>query len=282
MQLSEPKFMKKSLASSAFIVVAVITILFISSFALLTTSAASVSHRTVMGYNAATSGSYNWSGYVVTGGINSVSGALGSWTVPTVTCASGENSYSSFWVGIDGFQSGSNTVEQIGTDSDCASGIPTYYSWYSFYPYSSSIVLTSVHPGDVIVASVYYLPKTSLFAVVLKDMTTGKLYGAEGAVPGALRNSADFITEAPYVCSTTGCTLAPLSNFGTVGFGQSNTNIKYTGSLVLNDIFGPIGSFPSAQSIQMVSQSNTNLVKAQPSAILNGNSFTVTWMNAGP
>ena len=39
----------------------------------------------------------------------------GSWTQPTATCTN-KTAYSSFWVGLDGYNS--NSVEQIGTDSD--------------------------------------------------------------------------------------------------------------------------------------------------------------------
>src|SRR6266852_9847638 len=98
--------------------------------------------------------STNWSGYAVTGASGSVSDAKGSWTVPAIqgTCPS-TNQYSSFWVGIDGFSSG--TVEQTGTDSDCQNGSPTYYAWYEFYPKPSFIASgITVHPGDVIKAEV--------------------------------------------------------------------------------------------------------------------------------
>src|SRR5438105_3519625 len=78
------------------------------------------------------SSSTNWAGYAVTGAAGSVSNVRGSWIVPAATCAAGETSYSSFWVGIDGFNSGS--VEQTGTDSDCRNGVPTYYAWTEFYP----------------------------------------------------------------------------------------------------------------------------------------------------
>src|SRR5690348_12236358 len=61
--------------------------------------------------------STNWSGYAVTGPNGSVSSVQGSWIVPSVTCAKHSATYSSYWVGIDGFSSG--TVEQTGTDSDC-------------------------------------------------------------------------------------------------------------------------------------------------------------------
>src|SRR5215467_10329831 len=69
--------------------------------------------------------STNWSGYAVTGA--NVTDVQGSWIVPTVLCPGGSQ-YSSFWVGIDGFNSGS--VEQTGTDSDCQNGVPTYYAWF--------------------------------------------------------------------------------------------------------------------------------------------------------
>src|SRR5215831_3494434 len=62
--------------------------------------------------------STNWSGYAITGAKGSVSDVRASWVVPSIVgqCPSTDQ-YSSFWVGIDGYSS--NTVEQIGTDSDC-------------------------------------------------------------------------------------------------------------------------------------------------------------------
>src|SRR5262249_10307797 len=85
--------------------------------------------------------SSNWSGFSVTSGKGEVNSASGAWIVPAATCGTAENDtsgYASFWVGIDGFSS--NTVEQIGTDSDCVSlngrttSDPTYYAWFEFYP----------------------------------------------------------------------------------------------------------------------------------------------------
>ncbi len=115
---------------------AVVAILSLSSLGLAQSLSpqAGVHHRSVPRIRALTDGaatSTNWSGYAVTGPAGSVTDAKGSWIVPSVTCSSAA-SYSSFWVGIDGF--GSNTVEQTGTDSDCQSGSPTYYAWYEFYP----------------------------------------------------------------------------------------------------------------------------------------------------
>ena len=78
-----------------------------------------------------TSTSSNWSGYDVTGG--GATHVTGTWVQPTVqSCDRRENSWSSPWVGIDGDTS--NTVEQVGTDSDCSHGVPTYYAWWEMYP----------------------------------------------------------------------------------------------------------------------------------------------------
>src|SRR5438874_12384438 len=69
--------------------------------------------------------SLNWSGYAATGGRFTKVSA--KWTAPKVTC-SGTNTYSSFWVGLDG--DGSNSVEQTGTASYCQGGSASYFAWY--------------------------------------------------------------------------------------------------------------------------------------------------------
>ena len=77
--------------------------------------------------------STNWSGYAVTGPNGSVTDVKGTWMVPTLQSCTSATKYSSFWIGIDGYDS--NTVEQIGTDFDCINGTPTYYAWFEFYPH---------------------------------------------------------------------------------------------------------------------------------------------------
>src|ERR1700719_1590892 len=71
--------------------------------------------------NVTVSDSTNWSGYAVTG--SSFTSGKGSWIIPTVNCSKTPNTYSSFWVGIDGWTS--STVEQTGTDSDCNGSSPS-------------------------------------------------------------------------------------------------------------------------------------------------------------
>jgi len=216
----------------------------------------------------ASSNSTNWSGYAVTGASGSVSDAKGSWTVPAIqgTCP-GINQYSSFWVGIDGFNSG--TVEQTGTDSDCQNGVPTYYAWYEFYPHPSFLINgLTVHPGDHMTAEANFNGRA--FVVTITDTTTGLSFSTSSRVHSAQRSSAEWIAEAP---SSSGGIL-PLANFGTVSFSSCTATIS--GST------GTIGSFgASVQQITMVS--NSGAVKAQPSALSgSGDSFSVTWKSSGP
>jgi hypothetical protein len=227
--------------------------------------------------------SVNWSGYAVTGAADSITVAQGSWTVPAVTCASGEKSYSAFWVGIDGFSS--TTVEQTGTDSDCAHGAPTYYAWFEFYPKASKDISTlTIHPGDEVAARVTFASGT--FRIAIEDFTTGKAYSSTSKVSGAMRSSAEFIVEAPETCVLLKCSLTKLSDFGTTGFGSDNTGITaaINCAVAMNGPLASLGSYGSAvQEITMVGQSNSSLVKSLPSALsADGTSFTVQWMNAGP
>jgi peptidase A4-like protein len=221
--------------------------------------------------------STNWSGFAVTGPTNSVTDAKGSWIVPTIqgTCPS-TNQYSSFWVGIDGYNSG--TVEQTGTDSDCQGGTPTYYAWYEFYPHPSFIFSGLViHPGDKMSAEAQFSSKS--FTVTITDTTTGASASKSARVSGAQRSSAEWIAEAP---SSSGGIL-PLANFGTVSYGTDNTGIASTCYATISGATGPIGSFNTANVHQITMVTSGGATKAQPSALSSdGTSFTVKWVSSGP
>jgi hypothetical protein len=218
--------------------------------------------------------STNWSGFAVIG--TGVSDAKGSWIVPAIqgTCPS-TNQYSSFWVGIDGYSSG--TVEQTGTDSDCQSGTPTYYAWYEFYPHPLFIINSiTVHPGDTISADASFNGKS--FVTTITDQTSHQTFSTSAKVRSAQRTSAEWIAEAP---SSSGGVL-PLANFGTAKFGTENTGVTGTNYATINGVPGTIGSFGSnVHQITMVT--NGGVVKASPSSLsTDGTSFTVTWKSAGP
>ena len=221
--------------------------------------------------------SYNWSGYSVTGPVGSVTDVKGSWTVPVVTCAPGETSYSSFWVGIDGFTS--STVEQTGTDSDCRNGVPTSYAWFEFYPHPLFIVNSlTINPGDVMSAEVVYSPSARRFTVTLVDKTTGQSFSTSTKVSGAQRSSAEWIAEAPSSASG----ILPLADFGTVDFGV-DPGVANPDTATVSGATGPIGSSPAATVWEITMVSPSGAVKAQPSALgPDGSRFSDTWQSSGP
>jgi hypothetical protein len=201
--------------------------------------------------------STNWSGYAVTGsGATYVSG---TWTQPTVKCATSETSWSSPWVGIDG--DSSNTVEQTGTDSDCQGGRPTYYAWYEMYPKAAVMIpIITVHPGDSFTGQVSY--GGGEFTLTLTDNTTGAAYTTVQQSAKARRSSVEWIMEGPSNGS--------LSDFGAVSFTSALA--------AFNNKPGSLGSFSAAAPITMVTGRGS--ARATPSTVSNGSSFGVTWNHA--
>ena len=227
-------------------------------------------------------GSYNWAGYAINGSTDSVVLVKGSWIQPAVRCPQSSLAVASFWVGIDGLTS--PTVEQTGTLAECSQGVASYSAWYEVYPNSSVNINTTVHPGDVIFAQVRYLIASSKFSATIQDLSTGISYTKLAAVPGALRNSAEWIAEAPSspVCTTNAYYICPLANFGTVSFGKGYTGELGTNIARVSVDTGPIGKFGiKVDGLEMVSLANS--VKATESPIrFSGSSFQVTWVSAGP
>jgi hypothetical protein len=228
------------------------------------------------GSNATTSS--NWSGYAVTGATDSVSDVKGSWQVPAIqgTCPSAGIQYSSFWVGIDGYNT--NTVEQIGTDSDCVNGSPQYYAWYEFYPHYPVNIPLTIHVGDIISAEVKY--SGGKFTVSLMDCPQGTSPCASWSqtekMPNAKRASAEWIIEASGG--------QPLANFGTVNFGSLTNPCSATVGGATAQIGSPAFT-ASLVEITMVA-SNGN-VMSQPSALMPLDSMTKdgfadAWQYAGP
>ena len=234
--------------------------------------------------------SSNWAGYGVTGANGSVTDVTASWTVPAVKCPAAPTGYAAFWVGIDGFSS--RTVEQIGTDSDCVSvngrqtDTPTYYAWYEFYPQGSYLVEFphAVQPGDFITAQVKFIGQTSnprhggaadQFTATITDVTQqNETFSVTSSVTGAGMSSAEWIAEAP--CCGKGNLVLPLSDFGYASFSSAGATLSKTAAAIN-------ASTPNLQTITMVGEKSSTLIKAQPSIPLGSNgSFGVTWLNAGP
>jgi len=208
-----------------------------------------------------TASSTNWSGYAVTGANGAYTVVSGSWVEPTVTCS--KTAYAAFWVGLDGYNS--NSVEQLGTDSDCNGRTPSYYGWYEMYPNPSEDLSTSTYPvkaGDTLTASVTYNGNSTYTLA----MSSSRGWHFSTTQSGSFDNSsAEWIAEAPSSCGFT-CRVLPLANFGTMNFSSSTAN------------GATIGSYGSSvwEDITMATSGGT--VKAQPSALNSGgNGFSDTW-----
>jgi hypothetical protein len=210
--------------------------------------------------------SSNWSGYAVTG--SGFTSAHGSWIVPKVKCGTTPNSYSSHWVGIDGYSSG--TVEQLGTDSDCSGTTPQYYAWFEFYPNPPRLISSiTVHPGDVMSATVSQIG--SQFKLKMTNHTISKTVSVTRTWSAA-RTSAEFIVEAP----SSGSVL-PLADFTSVSLGEDYTNINDTNWATDSSVTGPISDFgANVQKITMQTSGGVN--KAVPTKLTtDGSSFKVAW-----
>ena len=206
--------------------------------------------------NASTT-STNWSGYAATG--RTFTSVASSWTEPTGTCSSGSQ-YSSFWVGLDGYNS--NSVEQTGTDVDCSGRTAQYYAWYEMYPAGSVEINHTVRPGDKISASVTYAGSNK-YTLKIADSTQGWTYSTSKTLSGAPRSSAEVITEAP--CCTASGGILPLADFG---------KVSYTGSTANGST---LSSF-SPTEITMVSASGK---QEDSTSSLSGGSFSNTWLSKG-
>jgi len=161
--------------------------------------------------------STNWSGYAATGSAGQFNSVSASWTEPAANCTGSDAEYAAFWVGLDGYNSGS--VEQTGTDSDCNGSSPDYYGWYEMYPANPVYFSNPVSPGDSISASVTF-SGTETYTLVLTDSTQGWTQTITQNESGLSRSSAEVITEAP--SSSSG--VLPLADFGTINYGGSSVN----------------------------------------------------------
>jgi peptidase A4-like protein len=208
--------------------------------------------------------STNWSGYAAYN--TTFTDVKASWLQPTATCPKSTHQYASFWVGIDGYKS--NSVEQLGTDSDCV-GVnhPSYYAWWEMYPNpSNTIAGFAVHAGDSMTAEV--LRSGTSYTLRLTNNTTGQTFSTTQNYSGA-NSSAEWVAEAPSQCIVIVCRGLPLANFGTVTF---------TGASATSGGAAPISGYTN-DAITMVTQTGTP--RAVPSGLFSGgSSFSDTWKHS--
>jgi len=188
--------------------------------------------------STAPSVSSNWGGYAATarGSTASVSfgAASATWRQPKLRCTKDDaGAASSVWVGIGGYNTKSQRLDQVGTEADCSMAAqPIYDSWYELLPAGAVRLPVTVRPGDAITASVRLEESGREVRLRLADRTLGTSVTRYLAVSRSDSTSAEWIVEAPATCNRTLCRTLPLADFGTVTFsGISVTGNGHTGTL---------------------------------------------------
>jgi hypothetical protein len=166
----------------------------------------------------------NWSGYAKAG---SYTRATAQWVVPSVS-ATTQASYSSAWVGIDGFNNSS--LIQTGTESDYYSGAAHYNAWWEILPAAETRINSiTVHPGDVMTASITKGSGTS-WTITINDTTNGQSFTTTQNYTGA-GTSVEWIEEAPSI----GGRVATLAHYSSPDLFDPGTANGVNPGLTAND-----------------------------------------------
>jgi hypothetical protein len=213
--------------------------------------------------------STNWSGYAVQDA-SKFTDVTGTWVQPKSTCNTTSATYAAFWAGIDGYAT--NSVEQLGTDSDCTGlNKPNYYAWYEMYPAASVQLSTTtypVKPGDTLSARVSVSGTSFTLSLTSSE---GWHFTTVQSSSKAAQGSAELIAESPEICTLIFCHLAKLTNFGTVNFSGVQAAVGGADQ--------PFSSFTADSGPHKITAvTSSGVVRAQPSPLsATGNAFGITW-----
>jgi hypothetical protein len=244
--------------------------------------------------------SSNWAGYAISDATTIQTGTTdatqtaplqftdvtATWKIPTVTCASASSpSYSAFWVGLGGFSSTSQALEQTGVDADCsAKGKPVYFAWYELVPAPATQVGLKVGAGDTVTASVVVNGTDVL--VQVKDRTRRTSFTKHLQMQLPDLTSAEVIAEAPSLCTSDGgrCRVLPLANFGNVGFTSVAAIANGHGGTLTDETWSSaqISLVPRSTRGIFGGADNTTQAGAVPAGVsADGRSFAVGWVANG-
>ncbi|HVA87534.1 MAG TPA: G1 family glutamic endopeptidase, partial [Candidatus Saccharimonadales bacterium] len=169
------------------------------------------------------------------------------WRVPTVT-ASAKATYSSSWVGIDGFNN--RNLIQTGTEQDYYGGSAHYSAWWEILPAAGMVISSlTIHPGDTMSATIARNPTGGTWRITLTDRTTGKTFSTVRTYHGT-GSSAEWIQEAPMVGGSV-ATLAhdSLTTFvGTANGGYPQLVASNRGTMVQNGVRVSTPSVPDRRT----------------------------------
>jgi len=202
--------------------------------------------------------STNWSGYALGGTFSSITG---SWVVPTVAPAA-TTTYSSTWIGIDGFAN-ANLI-QTGTESDVIKGVVHYDAWWEILPAAEHVIAKMVvRPGDHMGASISH-GVGKKWTITLTDTTSGASFALTHGYKGS-GTSAEWIEERPEV----GSTLSTLANYGSTTFTGLTANRAAPGLV------------PS-EALSMVGNTGTAVISTPSAPSAHGDAFAVAYGPVAP
>jgi hypothetical protein len=170
---------------------------------------------------ANTVNSANWAGYAVHRTGVSFTKVVGAWRAPRPRCGRDAHTYSAVWVGLGGYSTSAQALEQVGTEADCnGTNHPVSSAWYEQVPEPSHPVHLQVRPGDSLVASVAVAGNQ--VRLVLQNRTRHTSFVKTLTASLLDVSSAEWIVEAPSECVAIDmCRTLPLANFGTTRFTQA-------------------------------------------------------------
>lgn len=246
------------------------------------------------GHGTAVSYSGNWAGYadIAKAGDGVTQEVTAEWYTPTISCSNAPSGgdYEVMWIGIDGWAT--DTVEQVGTLSYCATtgATPGYYSWWEFFPYNDIQTVSSIGGGNFVQAYVDYNPAgcvgttCGIYTLVFSNIdnyadnfqVTGNpttCNAANGACETGADSGPECISEAPSGFGYSGVT--PLADYGKLTF--------YACAAEINGKFAGIASLTSVATVDRIDQVggiSGKVIQSTATAIsyfYGKSEFAVTW-----
>lgn len=159
----------------------------------------------------------NWVGYALSGSNGVYRQISGEWTIPFVM-RTPRSTYSSAWIGIDGFHNSS--LIQTGTGHECVEGVVRYYAWWEILPVEETVIHKPVHPGDRMRAVIVMLCRGKWF-ISLSNLTRGWTFRTVQPYNGP-QNSAEWIVETPQAQGRT----TRLAWFSSIPFRCCQVNVR--------------------------------------------------------
>ncbi|WP_223879919.1 G1 family glutamic endopeptidase [Paenibacillus spiritus] len=189
--------------------------------------------------------SSNWSGYALSGRKGRFRSISAEWRVPTVR-PTRQPSYSSAWIGIDGFRNSS--LIQTGTAHEFVDGKARYYAWWEILPAAETPIPYPVLPGDRMRASIRR-QSSGLWRIALCNLTRGWSFCTDRSYSGPM-TSAEWILEPPFVdgAPTRLAALTPVCFFRCRVNGRNpRLRLRDGGILIQNGRVYAVPTAPSAR-----------------------------------